>query len=477
MAAHHLRKLIHKSKEQMIPNMQEGKTFMSYCEWYTALETLAFDSYWSQTPAEERCTHILTPTENKKMKSLCQENNSCSSCDGKAVKNKSTRAKGNQIEGIKKSNVKKLIYTKKKKLARVANIKVEEVTISSSEASTESDQEDSSTEGSSDDDITMPTRYHYPKRSSCSDKREVITPPPFKMDGKMSLKDYLSTFESFFTSKFKGSSYDQTQKLAEFIGGDLLTVFNARGGRKLKYNDMKTQLLDYYRKQKVGSKSYWKKQLSEATPDLTEGYDIYGLRLVELAELAYPLDKKECASQLREHFLKTLPPIVSTKVRDTERSLKASTKGKYSHLTFSTIMEIAKEVQQQKSQPKNVMWATPGELPANQQQLSPSLGQSRVFRSRNQPYSPPRHYQQNPPKNRSHARQQEKFPDMSRLRGTDDALSGCSFCGNSNHVRRDCWRKNGSCLICGGQHFRRDCPNYDPAYQANSRSRNESTLN
>ena len=76
--------------------------------------------------------------------------------------------------------------------------------------------------------------------------------------------------------------------------------------------------------------------LSEATPDLTEGYDIYGLCLVELAELAYPFDKKECASQLQEHFLKTLPPIVITKVKDTERSLKASTKGKTSHLTFST---------------------------------------------------------------------------------------------------------------------------------------------
>ena len=31
-------------------------------------------------------------------------------------------------------------------------------------------------------------------------------------------------------------------------------------------------------------------------------------------------------------------------------------------------MEIVKEVQQQKSQPKNVMWATPNDLPNNQQQ-------------------------------------------------------------------------------------------------------------
>ena len=115
-------------------------------------------------------------------------------------------------------------------------------------ALTESGGEDSSSEEGSYD-VKMPARYHSPKRSSLSYNREVQTPPPFKMDGKVSLKDYLSTFKSFFTTKFKGSSYAQTQKLAELISGDLLAVFNARGGRKLKYNDMKTQLLDYYKKQ------------------------------------------------------------------------------------------------------------------------------------------------------------------------------------------------------------------------------------
>ena len=186
-------------------------------------------------------------------------------------------------------------------------------------------------------------------------------------------------------------------------------MFNARGEIKLKYNDMKTQLLDCYKKQKVGSTSCWKKQLSEATPDLTEGYDIHGIFLVGLAELAYPFDKKECVSQLREHFPKTIPPVVTTKVKDTERSLKASTKGKTSHLTFSTIMKIAKEVQQQKSQPKNVMWATPNDFPNNQQQFNPLQGQSRVFLSRNKSYSPPKHYQQNFPKNNFRAQHQQNF--------------------------------------------------------------------
>ena len=55
--------------------------------------------------------------------------------------------------------------------------------------------------------------------------------------------------------------------------------------------------------------------------------------------------------------------------------------------------------------------------------------------------------------------------------------SKCSFCGNSNHVRRDCWRENRSRLICGGQHFRKDCPNYDHAYQANNRLKSGGALN
>ena len=116
MAAHHLYKLIHKSKEQIMPNMQEGKTCPSYSEWYATLEILASDRYWSQMPAEDRCTHILVATDNKKMKkSLSQEDESCSISTTKTVENKSTRPKRNLLKSMKKSNVKKSIYDKRKK--------------------------------------------------------------------------------------------------------------------------------------------------------------------------------------------------------------------------------------------------------------------------------------------------------------------------------------------------------------------------
>ena len=87
--------------------------------------------------------------------------------------------------------------------------------------------------------------------------------------------------------------------LCKFLSDDLLKVYEVKGGRKLKYNTMKQELLNYYKKQKIGGTSYWRKQLREATLKDDEGYDIFGMRITELASLAYPKYKKESAFQLR----------------------------------------------------------------------------------------------------------------------------------------------------------------------------------
>ena len=87
MAAHHLYKQIHKNKEQMMTNMLEGKKCVYITVSGMAPLEMASDRYWSQMPAENHCTHILVATENKKIKkSLTQEDESCSSNNGKTTK-------------------------------------------------------------------------------------------------------------------------------------------------------------------------------------------------------------------------------------------------------------------------------------------------------------------------------------------------------------------------------------------------------
>ena len=78
----------------------------------------------------------------------------------------------------------------------------------------------------------------------------------FEVDGKNSLRSFLLTFEKYFENQFRGDSHDKTQTLASFLSGDLLKVYKVRGGRKLKYSKMKEELLEYYKKQNIGTRKY-----------------------------------------------------------------------------------------------------------------------------------------------------------------------------------------------------------------------------
>ena len=65
-----------------------------------------------------------------------------------------------------------------------------------------------------------------------------------------------------------------------------------------------------FKKQKIGGKTYWRRELGNATLGDGEGLDIYGMRLVEIAELAYPDSKSEAARHLREHYLKSMVNLI-----------------------------------------------------------------------------------------------------------------------------------------------------------------------
>lgn len=119
---------------------------------------------------------------------------------------------------------------------------------------------------------------------------------------------------------------------------------------------MKEELLTYYKLQKIGGKSYWRNQLEEATPADNVGLDIYGVKLLELAELAYPDNKKESASQVRKHFLKTIPSDIATKIIETELVMKV-TGSQAKHMSFAKIVEYAQGLYKTSNKSKRLMFA------------------------------------------------------------------------------------------------------------------------
>ena len=170
-------------------------------------------------------------------------------------------------------------------------------------------------------------------------KKEVVKPHPFVMNSWQSLKHYLQTYERYFFAKFEGSSYDCTQELSNFLPPEMEEYYNALGGHRLRYQDMKSELIAWYRTQKVGGAKYWREQLRDAHMHPGESLKLYGLRLRELGQKSYPHDDDECVREIRHQFLKGAPGEFARQVHYLENSSLVHREGK--KLNWASIMKLA----------------------------------------------------------------------------------------------------------------------------------------
>ena len=133
--------------------------------------------------------------------------------------------------------------------------------------------------------------------------------------------------------------------------------------------------------------------------------------------------------QMRESFLKALPPQTRQRIVDAELACRAG--GQAKHLSFSSITQLAKDVQATTNQPKTIMWSSTAP------DMSIPITQLQEIAT-----TPPQ-------KSKSYAnRRNQKIT--------------CHFCGKLGHGIRECWRAAGLCLICGQKHKIEECPRYDP---------------
>ena len=318
-AADHLEKLRLRSTEKFVAEgMSCSSQVLMYGQWNDILEDLGQDSYWSETPASLRCTHFTEPTRNLKAESVF-------------------------------SNSKMMNVSDRRVLRASKRPQAEEITLFTSSDSSSNTHDNSSGVDSSPSSspARSPRRACRSKRRS--DKREVVVPPPFEANGKTKLKDFLELYEEYFQMKYNGNSYDMCQHLESFLQGDLLEVYKVWGGRRMRYSKMKEKLLEFFKKSRVGGKSHWRAQLLKSTLNDGENLDLYGMRLLGIAELAFPKSQRECASQVRSQFLHTIPKSISSRILDAERAMRAFSGGKAKHLSFSAMTEMAKELQSRRA--------------------------------------------------------------------------------------------------------------------------------
>ena len=198
-----------------------------------------------------------------------------------------------QNPGIKKEGSKHAdeVPSFAKASSSVTRKKASRLSSSSQTVSSEAPKEDSS-EGTKEDSSSS-TDFSRSGRSTRQrkkrkDVREVVTPLSFDSNGQISLDKHLSLFETYFYNKFRGSDYDMSQSLGHFLTGDLKEIYDINGGRKLKYAKMKEKLMKYHSRHGKRGKSYWRRELGIAVPESNEGLDLYGMRLQNIVELAFP---------------------------------------------------------------------------------------------------------------------------------------------------------------------------------------------
>jgi len=449
-AVKHIRKLLSKSEEFFMVDDQEYEEALSYAEWFGALETIASNRYWTVTPHEERCVHVLKP-------------------DPSIVEDRASSDKVSRSEVFDSpAEYANTSRTSKSKCKFRQRKKIEEIVISDSSSSADSEyQSDVSISSVCTSGSSIDLRESRPQKKYF-DRRERVKPKLFEMDGKSDLSDFLRTFDAYFSSNFHGNSRDKTQVLEQFLKGDLLKVYHARGGCKQKYKDMKMELLGYYHDKKIGSRSYWRVQLGKTSPEVEETFDLYGMRLVSIAKLAYPKDKSECARQLRKQFLSSLPLSIATKVADAERLLEITSKQKRKCMTFNEITRMATKLQEEGAVKKTVMWS---EVPAQDCVQNTAVEKGVQTAPPHLSYSYNRH-------NADTGLWTGTRIYNSRQSGHRRQNIGqqCTFCHRMNHHRDNCWRAANLCGICGENHPIDRCPNYDPHYNR-SNPNSERNLN
>ena len=227
-AAHHLNLLMSKSSRllELSPDDSESLT---YREWFDILEDIAKEEYWARCAVSERCTHmnVNTTPRNNGSKTRIEKSNDDALDSNSLIFSSSTNS-------VKKLN-------RKKKSKKVVE---EIVVLSSSDSDSVNDSVSSSRDSSSSSDDMI----GHSRRSAVS-HRKVVKPPCFDPSNRESLKQHFRMFDAYFDKKFDGSPYDKTQELSKFLQGDILNVYKIMGGRKVKYDAMRSKLLSWYKKQ------------------------------------------------------------------------------------------------------------------------------------------------------------------------------------------------------------------------------------
>ena len=455
-SSYHLNRLFEHSDEVFDLHSSKAHTW-TYKDWINFLNELATSTYWRVTDQNSICIDHITvattqsdqPSGDQKSGRAIRDPVECSSngCPKDQQMKLSFKDSEQFHENVSKKQIRHTSSPKNSSKFRPSNLE----TISLSDSATDSG---TSSEGSSSS--SGESRRRRRRRRS---QREIVKPLPFEMNGHLSFKSFLCSFERYFSARFEGSSRDCTQELKQFLPEDMQHFYDALGGRRLKYRHMKEELQVWYKSRKRGGTRYWREQLMEAEMKNGEELRLYGMRLLEIGQKAYPHSDRDCLKEVKYHFLNTIPREFANYIRQSEQMIKVVDRER--KLKWADIMKLAEEEDEQRERTirherqeiktSQRVWFSREETRSAQQQHS----KDQAMRMKDQGQEGATVYN-----SRTYTSQKSSPPAPI---SASSRSSSCQWCGRAGHAIDACWRKKGACVLCGNMaHSRENCPRFRP---------------
>ena len=328
-----LTRLLH-SSDAIFEQRDKDCLNWTYKKWAEMLEVIAASHYWLEMPPATISVEHLTVPANIFEGPMEMEDHLKTSPQrspslylGEREPKREHRVAGENSKPLMQSSPKAGAISVRRRAGEIE-------TICLSGSSSDSVDSDAPLAG-----VRYPPSVYSSGRYQSRATREVVKPKVFVMNGWQSLRHYLQNYERYFYNKFEGNSQDCTQELANFLPPELLEFYETVGGHQLSYDDMKVELLAWYRTQKISGVRHWREKLRNTIMNPGEPLKLYGLRLKEMGQRAHPTDNFECVREIRHQFLKTVPQNFARQVQYTEDAALINGQGK--KLSWGALMRLA----------------------------------------------------------------------------------------------------------------------------------------
>jgi hypothetical protein len=278
------------------------------------------------------------------------------------------------------------------------------------------------------------------------DSRTVPRPDMFDMATGQSFPDFLFSFEEYCGNTFRGSSSLWVSELGRFLSGTIHDAYLAIRTPNDSFNSIKRKLTKWCSDAQEVTEKDTRRRFEKAKMQPQDSFRLYAAQLEKAFTLAHPSRDVENSGSLRRKFMETVPRAFRKQL-STARSFSLTMHNR--ELTWSNILSLASRQDAEdeltetscrgeesevwfNSQPRNVM-------PSSQNPSTPAWHSPLLSSARNNSES------QSPQRVGS---QEVVFESRT-----------CHYCNRTGHVKADCRRFNGLCLVCGSpSHQISTCP-------------------